>query len=66
VVVNRHGKPIAVLMGLHDQDEPDRLVFASSRRLQDILEAADRKSAKVVQFPNEEFWSQVEAEQGRE
>ena len=31
VVITRDGKPIAVLMGVHDEDELDRLIFASSR-----------------------------------
>jgi prevent-host-death family protein len=39
VIITRDGKPIAVLMGVHDEDELDRLIFASSRRLHQILEA---------------------------
>ena len=65
VIVVSNGKPIAVLMGVHDEDELERLVFASSRRLQDIL-AAGRKEIRAGRgIPNEEFWKQVEAEEPR-
>src|SRR5271156_3868441 len=63
VVVMGNGKPIAVLMGVHDQDELERLVFASSRRLQDILAAGRQEIREGRGIPNEDFWKQVEAEQ---
>ena len=63
VVVLRNGKPVAVLMGVHDEHELERLVFESSRRLQDILEAGRKEIREGRGIPNEEFWKQVEAEQ---
>jgi prevent-host-death family protein len=62
VVVMCQGKPIAVLMGVHDKDELERLVFASSRRLQGILAAGRKEIREGRGIPNEEFWKQVEAE----
>ena len=62
VVITRDGKPIAVLMGVHDEDELDRLIFASSRRLHEILEAGRKDVREGRGIPNEEFWKQVEAE----
>ena len=66
VVVMRNGKPIAVLMGVHDEDELERLVFASSRRLQDILARGRQEIREGRGIPNEEFWKQVEAAQPSE
>jgi len=63
VVVMRNGKPIAVLMAVHDEDELDRLVFASSPRLQGILEEGRKEIRDGRGIPNAEFWKQVEAEQ---
>jgi prevent-host-death family protein len=63
VVVMGNGKPIAVLMGVHDEGELERLVFASSRRLQDNLAAGRQEIREGRGIPNEEFWMQVEAEQ---
>ena|SRR6266481_9337275 len=65
VVVMRNGKPIAVLIGVHDEDEVERLVFASSRRLQDILAAGRKEIREGRGIPNEAFWKQIEAEQPR-
>lgn len=62
VVITRDGKPIAVLMGVHDEDELDRLIFASSRRLHEILEAGRQEVREGRGVPNEEFWKQVEGE----
>ena len=63
VVVMRNGKPVAVLMAVHDEDELDRLVFASSPRLQEILKGGRKEIRAGRGIPNEEFWKQVEAEQ---
>src|SRR5229473_6072609 len=65
VLVLRKGKPVAVLMGVHDEHELERLVFKFSRRLQDILEAGRKEIREGRGIPNEEFWKQVEAEQPR-
>ena len=65
VVVMRNGKPVAVLMAVHDEDELDRLVFASSPRLQEILEEGRKEIRDGRGIPNEEFWKQVEAEPAR-
>ena len=62
IVVTRDGNPVAVLMGVHDEDELDRLIFASSRRLHEILEAGRKELREGRGIPNEEFWKQVEAE----
>src|SRR5580658_3153598 len=62
VVITRDGKAIAVLMGVHDEDELDRLIFASSRRLHEILEAGRKEVREGRGIPNEEFWKQVETE----
>jgi prevent-host-death family protein len=62
VIITRAGKPIAVLMGVHDEDELDRLIFASSRRLHAILEAGRQQIREGRGIPNEEFWQQVETE----
>jgi prevent-host-death family protein len=59
VVVMDDGKPVAVLMGIQDEEELQRLVFASSRRLQEILEAGRKEIREGRGIPNEEFWKQV-------
>ncbi len=38
VVVTRNGKPVAVIVGVQDEDEIERLLMAYSPRLRAILE----------------------------
>jgi prevent-host-death family protein len=36
VIITRNGKPVAVLLGVRDDDEVERLVLAHSPRLREI------------------------------
>lgn len=38
VVVTRNGKPVAVLLGIQDEEEIERLILAHSPRVRAILE----------------------------
>jgi prevent-host-death family protein len=61
VVVTRNGKAIAVLVGVEDDEEVERLLLAHSRKLRAILDAADRRIDKGAGIGHEEFWQRVEA-----
>jgi prevent-host-death family protein len=65
VIVTRNGRPVAVLLGMQDEDEVERLLMAYSPRLQAILEAADRRIEAGQGIPHEEFWRQMEAEHSK-
>lgn len=43
VVVTRNGKAVAVLIGVEDDDELERLLLAHSSKLRAILDAADSR-----------------------
>jgi prevent-host-death family protein len=62
VVVTRNGRPVAVLLGVHDDDEVERLIMSHSRRLRDILEEAHQRIRAGEGIGHEEFWKQVDAE----
>jgi prevent-host-death family protein len=67
VVVTRNGKAVAVLIGVEDDDEVERLLLAHSRKLRAILDAADRRIDEGAGIGHDEFWQQVEAaNRGRE
>src|SRR5579862_6451560 len=67
VVVTRNGKAVAVLVGVEDDDEVERLLLAHSPRLRAILDGADRRIDEGKGIPHDEFWKQVEsAERSRE
>ncbi len=62
VVVTRNGKPVAVLLAVHDEDEIERLVLAYSRRFQGLLRAARKQIRESEGIAHEDFWREVEAE----
>ncbi len=61
VVVTRNGKAVAVLLGVSDDEELERLVLAHSRKLRAILDAADHRIDEGAGIGHDDFWQQVEA-----
>jgi len=61
VVVTRNGKAVAVLLGISDDDELERLLLAHSRKLRAILDAADRRIDAGAGISHNEFWQKVES-----
>jgi prevent-host-death family protein len=61
VVVTRNGKAVAVLVGVEDDEEVERLLLAHSRKLRAILDAADRRIDEGKGISHDEFWQQVES-----
>ena len=59
VVVTRNGKAVAVLVGVEDDEEVERLLLAHSRKLRAILDAADRRIDEGAGMGHEDFWQQV-------
>jgi len=60
VVVTRNGRPVAVLLGVADEDELERLVLAYSPRLRGILDAARQRIRQGAGIPHEDFWQDIE------
>jgi prevent-host-death family protein len=61
VVVTRHGKPVAVLLSIEDEEELERLVLAYTPKFQGILEAAREQIRETGGIGHEEFWQEMEA-----
>jgi prevent-host-death family protein len=64
VVVTRNGRPVAVIVGVQDEDEIERLLMAYSPRLQAILEESRRQIREGDVLTHEEFWAEVEGSGG--
>jgi len=62
IVVTRHGKPVAVLLSVEDEDELERLVLAYSPKFRAILETSRQQIRDTGGLEHEDFWQQVEAE----
>ena len=61
IVVTRNGRPVAVIVGVTDEDEIERLLLAYSPRLQAILEESRRQIRVGEVLGHEEFWAEVAA-----
>ena len=62
VVVTRHGKPVAVILSIEDEDELERLVLAYSPKFQGILAAAREQIRETGGIGHEEFWQELGGE----
>ena len=62
VIVTRHGKPVAVLLSVTDEEELERLVLAYTPRFQTMLENAREQVRQEQGIEHDEFWQEVEAE----
>jgi prevent-host-death family protein len=60
VVVTRNGRPVAVIVGVQDEDEIERLLMAYSPRLQAILAESRKQIQEGDALSHEEFWAEVE------
>jgi prevent-host-death family protein len=55
VVVTRHGKPVAVLLSVEDEDELERPILAYTPKFLGILEAARAQIRRTGGIGHEEF-----------
>jgi prevent-host-death family protein len=60
VVVTRNGRPVAVIVGVQNEDEIERLLMAYSPHLRAILERSRQQFREGKWLGEEEFWSQFE------
>jgi prevent-host-death family protein len=58
VVITRDGQPVAMLVGLQDEEEIERLVMAHSPRLRSILEQSRQQIAQGQGLSHVEFWAE--------
>jgi prevent-host-death family protein len=62
VVVTRNGRAVAVLLGIQDEEEIERLLMAYSPQLRAILEKSRQEIRDGGGIGHEQFWAEVEAE----
>jgi prevent-host-death family protein len=64
VVVTRNGRPVAVITGVADADDLERLILAHTPRFRRLLDAAERRIAETGGVPHDEFWAALEKPPG--
>jgi len=60
VIVTKNGKPVAVLVGMSDEDEIERLVFAYSKNIRALLDAAEKRIQAGGGIEHDQLWHQLE------
>ncbi len=63
IVVTKNGKPVAVLLGLADEDEIERLIMAYSPKFQSILARGRQEIQQTGGIAHEEFWREVKTDE---
>ena len=63
VVVTRNGRPVAVIVGVQDEDEIERLLMGYSPHLRAILERSRQQFRRGEWLSEEDFWAQFEQSQ---
>lgn len=61
VVVTKDGCPIAVLVGIEDEDDLERLLMGCSAQLRAILDRSRRQSQEGRGILHEDFWKRAES-----
>ena len=60
IVVTKNGRPVAVLLGIHDEDELERILLAHSPKFQALLDEAEQRIQQTGGLEHEAFWEIVE------
>jgi prevent-host-death family protein len=60
VVVTRNGRPVAVIVGVQDEDEIERLLMAYSPHLRAILDRSRKQFREGKWLSESAFWAQFE------
>jgi prevent-host-death family protein len=64
VIVTRNGRPVAVIVGVQDEQDVERLLMACSPRLQALLEKSRKQIREGETLSDKQFWSKVKASRG--
>lgn len=62
VIVTKHGRPVAVMMGISDEDDLERIMLAISPKFQALLDKAEKRIQETGGVSHDEVWAQIEAE----
>jgi prevent-host-death family protein len=60
VLITRNGKPVAVLLAVHDKAEAEQLAADHTRTLRSIFEEAHEQIQNGEGIPSDLFWREVE------
>lgn len=62
VIVTKNGRPVAVMVGISDEDDLERIMLAISPKLQALLDNAEQRIQDTGGLSHADVWAQIEAE----
>lgn len=62
VIVTRHGKSVAVLLPIRDDDELEQIILAYSPQFQSILNTARQQIQEGKGIEHDTFWAEMAQE----
>jgi prevent-host-death family protein len=62
IIVTKNGRPVAVMLGIADEDDLERILLANSPRFQSVLDAAEKRIKETGGVSHEDIWKMVEVE----
>lgn len=61
VIVTKNGRPVAIMIGISDQDDLERIILATSPKLRALLDEAERRIQGTGGISHDDVWAQIEA-----
>lgn len=62
VIVTKNGRPVAVMIGISDEDDLERVILAVSPNFQALLDKAENRIQETGGISHDDVWTQIEAE----
>lgn len=62
VIVTKNGRPVAVMVGISDKDDLERIMLFVSPKFQALLDEAERRIRETGGMSHDEAWAQIESE----
>jgi len=62
VIVTKNGRPVAIMVGISDKDDLERIILATSPKFQALLDEAERRIQETGGISHDDVWAQVDAE----
>ena len=61
VIVTKNGRPVAIMVGISDNDDMERIMLATSPKFQALLDKAERRIRETGGMSHDDVWAQVES-----
>jgi prevent-host-death family protein len=57
VIVTKNGRPVAIMMGISDKDDLERIMLATSPKFQALLDEAERRIRETGGVSHDDVWA---------